>query len=157
MKHGRKSKFHNEHGFTLIESTLVIIVIGLLAIIAIPKLLSTDKQEVYIAGHQITADMRYARGLAVANAEDCTVTFSPSSGPYTSYTISNAGGTVKSVDISEEVTCNLIAPFADSISFTALGSTTSSGEIISLTVGSYSRKISVVSATGRVWEHEPYE
>lgn len=162
MKHRRKSKFHNEHGFTLIESTLVIIVIGLLAIIAVPKILSTDKHAVYIAGHQITADMRYARGLAIANAESYKLTFSlknplDSSSPYISYTISNLDGTttVKSVDISAEAICTPIGAFAGSIIFTALGSTASKEAIILLTIGSYSRNISVVSATGRVWEHEP--
>jgi len=153
MKH--KQKFHKEHGFTLIESTLVIVVIGLLAVIAAPKLLSTDRREVYIAGHQIAANMRYARGLAIANARSYTVTFSPTNGPYTSYTISNAGGTVKSVDISDRVTCTPMGTFTGSISFIALGNTASSGAIISLTVGSYSQNISVVSVTGRVWGHEP--
>lgn len=161
MKHRRKSKFHNEHGFTLIESTLVIVIIGLMAIIAVPKIISTDKHEVYIAGHQIVADMRYASGLAIANAENYTVTFAPDDGSsYTSYTIKDFGGTtVKSVNILGTVTCDNAGFTGHVITFTPLGSaevTDDDGIIISLHVDdNYTQQIEIILATGRVWEHEP--
>ena len=153
MKRERKSRLYNEHGFTLIESTLVVIVIGLLAIVAIPKLVPTDKHEVYITAHQITADMRYARGLAIANAENHKVKFYPDGSVYTSYAIRDSeGATVKSMDIPEQVDCTIDEIVVDGeISFTSLGSASPGGDdIISLQVGSHTNTISVVAATGRI-------
>ena len=168
MKRGWKSRPYSEHGFTLIESTLVVIVIGLLAIIAIPKIVSTDKHEVYIAARQIMADMRYARGLAIANAENYIVRFYPSGeGPtyYDRYAILLAAdeSVVKAMEIPEQVDCTI----ADGggvdwdISFTRLGSAEDAGgdpidgELMTLhKAGSHAQNINVISATGRVHRTE---
>jgi prepilin-type N-terminal cleavage/methylation domain-containing protein len=160
MKRGRRSKRHKERGFTLIESTLVIIIIGLLAIVAVPKILSTDKHEVRIAAHQITADMRYARGLAIANAKQYNVEFSKDGGAsYTKYEILLDGDDtpVKSMEIPEEVTCIPVGLLDDNISFTVLGSADNSGVMLLLTAtasGNYPWNINVVGATGMITSEE---
>ena len=161
MERGRRSTTRNEHGFTVIEGVLAIVVIGLLAIVVVPKILSTDKRAVYITAHQITADMRYARSLAIANFGDYVVKFNPGGEPppYTSYEIQDPdGGTVKSMEIPAEVTCNpgVGSPFAGELTFTPLGSTTIASDvpILSLEAGGHWQYISIVSATGRVWCHE---
>ncbi|MFC1717350.1 Tfp pilus assembly protein FimT/FimU [Candidatus Poribacteria bacterium] len=165
MKRERKLRLCNEHGFTLIESTLVVIVVGLIAIIAVPKLLSTDKREVYIAAHQITADMRHARGLAIANAatddDPYIVRFYPKGGGssyYGSYVIlAPDDSTVKSMEIPDEVDCDIPTGVGNwDISFNGLGSASVGGDIMTLDkAGSYTQSINVISATGRISIDEP--
>ena len=144
-------------GFTLIESALVVIVIGMIAVIAIPKIISLDKHVVSITARQITADMRYARNLAVSNMANYVVTFSTDGLSYTKYEIFRVGDAtpVKSRDIPAEVECTAAGDFgvANELTFTHLGSTvTNNGEIISISEPeSVPKVISVISATGRVF------
>ena len=153
MKRGQKSRVHNEYGFTLIESALIVLIIGMLAVIAIPKILSTDKYVVYTTSRQIMADMRYARSLAISRAEDYIVRFSPSGGPYTIYQILPAAGgsPEKTMEISDQVTCIPLGGFSDDLLFTVLGSAATGGQIISVSGGGNNIDISVISATGRVY------
>ena len=145
-------------GFTLIESTLVILVIGMIAVIAIPKIISLDKHVVSITARQITADMRYARNLAVSNMGNYTVKFSPpGGGPYTEYGIFDASDVlIKSRDIpTEDVTCDAVGAFVDDLVFTSLGSTaTNNGPIISISESEpegFTKTISVIKPTGRAF------
>ncbi len=167
MKGKQKSGLYRERGFTLIEIALVATMVGIMAIVAIPKIVSTDKHAVYMVARQITADMRYAQKLAISNADDYTVTFHRDSTdpgtPYTSYDISDSGGTsVKFMEISEQVDCTIPDSIALDweISFTRLGSAevdgaSIDGVIISLDAdGSYAQDINVISATGRVYQVE---
>ena len=99
-------------GFTLIESALVVLVIGMIAVVAVPRIISLDKHVVSITARQITADMRYARSLAVTNMENHIVQFSPAGGPYTKYEIFRASdmvNSIKSRDVPPEVTCEAVA------------------------------------------------
>jgi prepilin-type N-terminal cleavage/methylation domain-containing protein len=153
----------SEQGFTIIESILAVVILGLMAMIAIPRLVSTDMRVASIAYHQITADMRYARSLATANAEDYKVRFNqhPSDSSYVSYSIVKASDNseVKAMDISERATCAISVAVGGGIdnpweiTFTRLGNADpdkSGVDIITLTVGEYVRTISVVAATGKV-------
>ena len=158
MKRVYQAGSYSAKGFTLIESTLVVIVIGMIAVIAVPRILLMDKNIVHATVRQMTADMRYTRNLAVTNMENHIVKFSPAGGPYTKYEIFRASdmvNSVKSRDIPPEVECTAAGGFdvADELTFTHLGSTvTNNGEIISISEPeSVPKVISVISATGRVF------
>jgi prepilin-type N-terminal cleavage/methylation domain-containing protein len=147
----------SEQGFTIIESILAVVILGLMAMIAIPRLVSTDQRVASIAYHQITADMRYARSLATANAEDYKVVFYKDGNPsYVRYSIVKASDSseVKAMDISERVTCTIPGGGETwEIAFKPLGNADpakSGNDIITLTVGVYVETISVIAATGRV-------
>ena len=155
MKRLHPAENNSAKGFTLIESTLVVIVIGMIAVIAVPKMLSMDRHVVNATARQMTADMRYARNLAVSNMADYVVRFSTDGSDYTKYEIFRVGDAtpVKSRDIpTDEVTCIAAGTFADNLTFTHLGNTVSTGPIISISEPEgFTRTISVISATGRVY------
>ena len=130
-----------------------VIVIGILAAVVIPKngrkLL--DKLNAYTSAHQIAADMRYARRLAITAAKDHIVRFNPETQPYTEYGIFyDDGGSEVQVgetrQITSEVTCN-----GDDreLSFQPLGSAAADG-ILSLIVGEYQYDVNLLSTTGKV-------
>lgn len=162
----KQFKISGESGFTMIEGMIAVIIVGLLAIIAVPRIISTDKKLLYATARQITSDMRYARGLAVAKSSDYTVTFKvkdglpPGETQYEVMISDSSGIVIKSLDLSKKVILcepdeadGLADPFV--ITFSILGNTTApDGPILDLKVGNYKYRISVVGATGMVYEEE---
>jgi prepilin-type N-terminal cleavage/methylation domain-containing protein len=71
--YARRDRLFDEHGFTLIEMLVVIIIIGILALIAIPVYLS-QRQQAYSAA--VKSDLRNA-----ANFEELYLTDTGSYGP----------------------------------------------------------------------------
>lgn len=167
MKHERKSRLCYERGFSLIEMTLAVIVVGLLAVISVPKLMKTDKHIVHTATRQIVADMRYARGLAVAESRRYRVRFNWDGMAYASYDIfwvdfSSVEHIAKTMEITDEVSCTLpLGGGADwEISFTRLGSAevggaSINGDIVLIGLDEYTQKIAVIGATGMVRNYIP--
>ena len=108
-------EIRDEYGFTIIESTLIFLIIGLMAVIALPRILSMDRNVVYASSRQVTADMRYARSLAITEVAEHFVLFSVDpldSSRYNKYEIfrgdggESVGDAVKSMDIPEKVVCS---------------------------------------------------
>ena len=177
MKLIRKAKIHGENGFTLLESTLVIIVIGMLAVISIPKILSTNRRVAEITTQQMTSDMRIARTMAITNSMGYIVKLYQSiidGTEYGSYGIfpdadgdgvldatpEEEGSPVKVRDIpEEEIDCTAVSGsgFSGTIYFNALGridtnfSPFTQEDIIHITDGEHDHYISATVATGRVY------
>jgi len=155
-------RIHGENGFTLLESALAIIVIGMLAVIGIPKILPTHRRVAEIAAQQITADMRYARSLAITNSEEHEVRFYPADGTeYSEYKIfpasaSNELNPIKSGEIEEDkIDCVDLGLINDTLTFTELGRIDgapgdASGNIIQITGGAKTLTIGIVVATGMI-------
>ena len=167
MKHERKSRLCYERGFSLIEMTLAVIVIGIMAVISVPRIMKTDKRIVHTATRQIVADMRYARGLAVANSRRYRVRFNWDGVIYTSYDIFwvdylSVEHIAKTMEITDEVSCTLPLGGGDDweISFTRFGSaevggTLINGDIVLIGLEGYTQKIAVIGATGMVRNYIP--
>ena len=146
-------RIHTQRGFTILEVMLSVMIIGIMALLAIPRILDTRRHVVYMTHQQIVADMRYARGLAIAKSGDYRVTFSPAEGPYTGYEILAANGdSVKSMQIqAKKITCSPATGFTDTLTFHRFGNASDNGEVIVLSAEGHQESINVVRATGRVY------
>jgi prepilin-type N-terminal cleavage/methylation domain-containing protein len=141
----------DEYGFTLLESMLAVLIIGLVALMAIPRIVNTDRHAVDAMVQQIMADMRYARGLAIATSLDHIVRFDTEGGAsYTKYDVLSPSGSVKSMGIMDKVICTPLGDFANDLTFNRLGSAAPADLILSLSTidGTYTRNINVTGATG---------
>ena len=64
-------------GFTIIEIIVVIIVISIAAMLAVPMFSSAADMQTRSVANMITADIEYAKSLAVSTQNDYSVVFDP--------------------------------------------------------------------------------
>ena len=151
-----KINMKNNHGFTLIEALLIILLIGILAAIAIPRIGSSEKSA-YSSARQIVSDLRYTRTLAVTTGQRHYLKFFPASGLYTSSTKLVTYGIYRdeaSTDvqigdtriISTKVTCTSTL---EEFNFNYLGIGTAGLDGL-ITISTY--RVSVNASTGRIYE-----
>lgn len=69
-------------GFSLLEMMVVLAILGVLAGLAIPYFETTAVDQLQAAATVVVADIDYARNLAIANASDYRLTFTPASNRY---------------------------------------------------------------------------
>jgi prepilin-type N-terminal cleavage/methylation domain-containing protein len=166
---GSKMRVNDKRGFTLLESTLVIIVIGMLAVISIPKIMKTNRRVAEIEAQQITSQMRRARMMAIADSTGYVVQFDLDGAEYASYGIFlDADEDMSPDDPSspvmlreipkEEIDCKAIdgSGFNGTIAYSPLGRISNdppftSDNIILVTDGEKTINIGAVVATGRVF------
>jgi MSHA pilin protein MshA len=114
-------------GFTLVELIIVIIILGLLAAIAVPKFIEWSADAKMAATQSVAASLsavnavNYAarkanatQGIAVNNCQDLTKAFP--GGLATGYTVASLV-----VTIDTTTTCTLIGPAFTSATFSATG------------------------------------
>lgn len=71
---GRFSESHFR-GFTLIELIIVIVIISIAALTAIPMMSSAAGMQIRSAANMITADLEYAKSMAISRAQNFSVIF----------------------------------------------------------------------------------
>jgi len=69
-------------GFTLIELVMVIVIVGILAVIAVPRFESFYAIKLDGATKKVVSDIRYAQQLAIARHEDYRVVFDVANNNY---------------------------------------------------------------------------
>lgn len=150
----RRMHSPGEHGVTLIELVMVIVIIGVLAAMAAPRLSITDSS-VHAQAAQVARDIRHTQMLAMTRGE--TLTFESLGGSYRCLDSTPAVITDPATQQPFNLTFdNSVAATAGSVSFDSLGRPVSAGTLRSTAVdftvsgGAQSAAISVSPVTGFV-------
>lgn len=139
----------NDHGFTLIEIIMVVVIIGILAWIAIAKYPDTGIS-LETAADMIKSDIRSVQALAMAQHASKTLTFNSS----TEYVFPAAGGVDKTRNFADIFDGNISLsayPAGNIITFNSLGEPTAAqDDSITITNGSSTKTLTVLRYTGMV-------
>jgi len=139
--------------FTLVEAIIVLVFVGILAVIAVPRLnfANISRHKADTTARKIVTDLRRTRRLAISDAANNTAGFSLNilgATPY-GYEIKNldGGATLDSHTLDSEVSCAGGTKFE----FSPLGSL-KAGSDTQLTVSSGGKTftITIISATGAI-------
>ena len=146
----RNLKKHNSAAFSLVELTVIVMLIGIMALIAIPRMnfSAISRQDTQTTVRKIVTDLRRTRSLAISNAENNS----------TGFALNITGGNyeIENLDTSETVDSQIIASSVNcsggsEFKFGPLGNLLN-GSDTSLTVSGSGKNftISIVSATGAI-------
>ena len=141
-------------GFTLPELVMVLIIVGVLAVAAMPVLFSRLTFDTRRFADQVRAAMQYAQKVAVAQRRNVCVTVTASSLALTQGTSAGAACTAAVFDVSTGSDFVLNTPSSVSfgaavtITFDALGQTASAATVT--VAGDQSIPINVEAVTGYV-------
>ena len=142
-----KSEFRNSKGITLIELLAVLVIIGILSAVVIPRLNltgTTSRASVDGAAYIIASDIRYTQEFAMANRVSKSVTFTTGSSVYTFSPASN-------LDPSGRLPSGVTTVNNFTITFNSLGEpTTGGGGSVTVSDGIQTKTITVVNYTGKV-------
>ncbi len=150
---------HHETGFTLVELIIVIVIMGILASVAVPRFFERDAFDERGYYEDALAALRYAQKLAVATG--CQVQVTITTGSYTlnqRATTCTTGAFTRDVfnpgnpgnAYTKAAPAGLTLSPATTLTFNGLGQA-SSGTTLTLTGTSDTRSITVVAETGFVY------
>jgi prepilin-type N-terminal cleavage/methylation domain-containing protein len=144
-------------GFTLLEMTIVILLIAILSAVAIPRYAnSVNRYRVEMAAKRVAADFALARNAARTSGLGQTINFGTPANGYTMPGLAAPDGrtgdyTVRLADEPFKVSLGTVAfgssPVA-SVQFTRYGYPTAAGSVV-VTSGDYSKTIYLDGTTGR--------
>jgi prepilin-type N-terminal cleavage/methylation domain-containing protein len=129
----------NPKGFTIIELIVVIALIGILAVMALPRMIATTTISARESAAMVAADIRKTQDLAMADTAGHSIAFTSGSG---NYTIDQGSAQAETISLPSGVTINTTA----TITFNTLGEPNAAATI---NVGG-ATTVSVIQNTGRV-------
>ena len=140
--------------FTLIEVLLIVVILGILAAIVIPRITNIglyDKYLVYTTAHKIVADIRLARRFAVTTGSNHRVKFYKVNGSsdYNQYKLEKNGGSWTVVGEAKDIPDEIAVTQDGEVEFEPAGIATDNQEF-KYEIGDYKYKIKVKKETGRV-------
>ncbi len=132
-------------GFSLIELVMVIVLLGIVMAVVVPKLRNTTDFSLEGSASMIIADIRNAQELAMATHDDKNVVFILSGSSYTVETESDS--VFRTVDLPSGVT---ITSADLTFTFNPLGEPTAGGgSSVTISAGGNSKTVTVGNYTGR--------
>ena len=97
-------------GFTLVELVLVISILGILAWLAVPRVAGISDARLDAASARVAADLRFARGRAVAERTRYGLEFEPARDRYAVYASRPGSGIVDPADRSRALGIDFRGP-----------------------------------------------
>lgn len=90
----RNTFSRHRRGYTIIELLAVVMIVGIMAAVMLPKFRISEKTEVQLAGMQLAQDVDVARTRALSTREMVRVSFNSSGRKYGGYLDDNGDGTI---------------------------------------------------------------
>ncbi len=134
----RNSNF-NQAAFTLVELIAVLMIMGILAAVAIPRFVDSSQFQVRGTADQIRAALRYGQKVAIAQHRNVNVNISQAA-------TSNCNAVLTAGDVNCAV-LNSVAVTPVTVSFNAMGQPTPNGAVIGVGAAT---SIAVEAETGYV-------
>lgn len=132
-------------GFSLIELVMVIVLIGIVMAVVVPKLRNTTDFSLEGSASMVVADIRNAQELAMATHDDKNVVFTLNGASYTVET--EIDSVFRTVDLPSGVT---ITSADVTFTFNPLGEPTAGGgSSVTISASGNSKTVTVGSYTGR--------
>ena len=147
-------------GFTFVELIVVIVILGIMAMVAVPMSVDTSDTHAVAAATRITGDLEYAQNMAISTGKPVTVTFSAANDVYS---LSNTSGllthpvdrtdyVVAFANMAEMSQADILSVDFDggsTVTFDELGAPTSGGTVL-IQAGSVAIVVSLTDVTGLV-------
>ena len=158
------------HGFTLIELVMIIVIVGIIALAAMPKITTGSAVRLEAACQKIASDLRYAQEMALAQQVRFGISFDIANEAYFAYRVSVATkardpqtrnnfdvsfvtlNEFKGIDISSTNFSNKVEFDSVGAPYDGSGVILSSQGVITLQAqaGAYSRTVRIEPKTGKV-------
>lgn len=158
------------NGFTLIELVMIIVILGILALTAVPNATTTSSIKLQAACQKITSDLRYAQEMSMAQQVRFGISFDPATETYFAYRVNvgtkamdpqtrndfdvsfTALNEFKGMDIASTNFSNKLEFDSTGAPYDGSGVILSSQGIITIqtTGGAYSRTVRIEAKTGKV-------
>ncbi len=143
----QKVMLGNVKGFTTIELIIVIVIMGIMMAIALPKLGIVGAIDLYSTARQVKSDIRYTQELAMSKFKTMTITFGTDT--YT-YSITDSGGYSESKKLPKRSKAIFVSGTQLIFTFNSLGELTAGvGDKLKISSGGSSKEIVVEEYTGR--------
>jgi prepilin-type N-terminal cleavage/methylation domain-containing protein len=135
-------------GFSLVEALVAVALLGILVLVAAPRLTIPEPVQAGVPARQLAADLRLAQRLAIARRANYALEFSPGAAPYTSYLVRREGAGAEP-DFPKTFAAGVMVTGPQQFTFRPDGSANADGTV-TLSAGGAVATLQVTAATGRV-------